>query len=102
MVHNTYKGRYFSIGAGSEMVRNCALDYKNELTKPPTSSESEENCELSDGEAITTHVVIYYSNFQKFGSQKMISRSFSSLVWREALFFQCILCLSCLFSYLAV
>ena len=92
MVHNynTYKGRYFSHGAEREKVRNCALDYKNELTKPSTSSESEENCELSDGAPITTRVVIYYLNFQKFGSQKMILRSyFITYLAQNHCFFVC-------------
>ena len=98
MVHNTYKGHYFSHGAESEMVRNCALDYKNELAKAPTSSESKENCELIDDEAITTGVVIYYSNSQKFGSQKNeYHEAISSLVCAQKhcfsnVFFVCNVC----------
>ena len=87
--------------AGSEIVRDMtdklpcvSLNYENELTKAQTSSESKEHYELSDGEAITIGIVIYYSRSQKFESQKdEYHEAISSVVYTQmACYFQCILC----------
>ena len=74
------------------------LDYENELKKAQTSSESKEHYELSDGEASTIGIVIYYLRSQKFESEKNIMKLFHPLCTRKCLAFFFLCCHVCLMN----